>query len=112
MAAPQTTCRSRVEIGKCICPLSLSVHHNYVRDGRYSEGGWASTPHPQPAWANFFTMMECTPESGRCPSVYWVCHCCCTVNKQRSLNLLFSSMFCTERKIVHVGAEKIITLYY
>jgi hypothetical protein len=35
-----------------------------------------------------------------------------TVNKQRSLNLLFSSMFCIERKIVHVGAEKIITLYY
>jgi hypothetical protein len=35
-----------------------------------------------------------------------------TVYKQRSLNLLFSSMFCIERKIVHVGAEKIITLYY
>jgi hypothetical protein len=35
----------------------------------------------------------------------------CTVNKLRSLNLHFSSMFCIERKVVHVGAEKIITLY-
>ncbi len=34
-----------------------------------------------------------------------------TVNKLRSLNLHFSSMFCIERKVVHVGAEKIITLY-
>ncbi len=34
-----------------------------------------------------------------------------TVTKLRSINLLFSSMFCIESKIVHVGAEKIITLY-
>ncbi len=34
-----------------------------------------------------------------------------TVNKLRSLNLHFSSMFCIERKVVHVGAEKIIPLY-
>jgi hypothetical protein len=34
-----------------------------------------------------------------------------TVNKLRSLNLLLSSMFCIESKVVHVGAEKIITLY-
>jgi hypothetical protein len=34
-----------------------------------------------------------------------------TVNKLRSLNLLFSCMFRKERKIVYVGAEKIITLY-
>jgi hypothetical protein len=34
-----------------------------------------------------------------------------TVNKLRSLNLHFSSMFSIERKIVHVGVEKIITLY-
>jgi hypothetical protein len=33
-----------------------------------------------------------------------------TVNKQRSLNLRFFSMFSIESKIVHVGAEKIITL--
>ncbi len=31
-----------------------------------------------------------------------------TENKLRSLNLLFS---CMERKIVHVGTEKIVTLY-
>ncbi len=35
-----------------------------------------------------------------------------TVNKLRSLNLHFSSMFCIERKVVHVRAEKIITLYF
>ncbi len=34
-----------------------------------------------------------------------------TINKLRSLNLHFSSMFCIERKVVHVGEEKIITLY-
>jgi hypothetical protein len=34
-----------------------------------------------------------------------------TVNKLRSLNLHFSCMFRIESKIVHVGAEKIITLY-
>jgi hypothetical protein len=34
-----------------------------------------------------------------------------TVNKLQSLNLHFSSMFCIESKIVHVGAETIITLY-
>jgi hypothetical protein len=36
---------------------------------------------------------------------------CCTVNKQRSLNLRLSSMFCIGSKIVHVGAEKIIAIY-
>ncbi len=35
-----------------------------------------------------------------------------TVNKQRSLDLIFSCIFCIESKIVHDGAEKIITLYY
>ncbi len=34
-----------------------------------------------------------------------------TVNKLRSLNLLFPCMFCVERKIVHVGTEKIVMLY-
>ncbi len=35
-----------------------------------------------------------------------------TVNKLQSVNLHFSSMFCIEPKVVHVGAEKIITLYF
>jgi|LakMenE01Jun11ns_1017448.scaffolds.fasta_scaffold8686129_1 hypothetical protein len=34
-----------------------------------------------------------------------------TVNKLRSLNLLFPCMFCIERKIVDVDTEKIVTLY-
>jgi hypothetical protein len=35
-----------------------------------------------------------------------------TVSKLQSLNLHFSSMFFIERKVVHVGEEKIITLYF
>ncbi len=35
----------------------------------------------------------------------------CTVKKLLSLNLLFSCVFCIGRKTVHVGAEKIVTLY-
>ncbi len=34
-----------------------------------------------------------------------------TVKKLQSLNLLFSCVFRIGRKFVHVGAEKIITLY-
>ncbi len=34
-----------------------------------------------------------------------------TVNKLRVLNLHISSMFCIERKVVHVGTEKIVPLY-
>jgi hypothetical protein len=42
--------------GDCICPLSWSVHFNFVRDGNYSERGWACTPHPP--WSNFSIMTE------------------------------------------------------
>ncbi len=34
--------------GECICPLSLGVHYNFVRDGRYSERGWACIPPTSP----------------------------------------------------------------
>ncbi len=37
-----STCTCSVyssEMGECICPLSLSVHYNFVRVGRYSEKG-------------------------------------------------------------------------
>ncbi len=30
--------------GKYICRFSWSVHHNFVRDGKYSERGWACGP--------------------------------------------------------------------
>jgi hypothetical protein len=36
----------------------------------------------------------------------------CYRNKRRSINLLFCSMLYIERKIIHGGAEKIITLSY
>jgi hypothetical protein len=43
---PQSTYRGRVEVGECICPLSWSIHQNFVHDGKYSERGWACTPPP------------------------------------------------------------------
>jgi hypothetical protein len=33
-----------VEMYECICPLSWSVHCNFVRDNKGSERGWACTP--------------------------------------------------------------------
>jgi hypothetical protein len=58
-------------MGECICLLSWRVHHNFVRDGRYSERGWACTPTPSTALDNFSVMVE-RQESGRCHSVYSV----------------------------------------
>jgi hypothetical protein len=41
------TYRDRVEIRGSVSALSAGewrVHHNFVREGRYSERGWACTP--------------------------------------------------------------------
>jgi hypothetical protein len=47
ISKPQSTYRGRVGIWKvCILPLSWSVQHNFVRDGRCSERGWECTPRP------------------------------------------------------------------
>jgi hypothetical protein len=56
----------------CPCPFSWSVHCNFTGDGKCNERGWACNPPPSPAWANFTLMMECSPESSRCYSVYTV----------------------------------------
>ena len=58
--------------GLCVCPLSWSGHCNFTGDSKCNERGWACTPPPSPAWANFTLMIECTPESSRCYSVYSV----------------------------------------
>ncbi len=50
------------------CPLSWSVHCNFVRD-TYSERGGRAAP---VLTANFSIMMERTPKSGRCHSLYSV----------------------------------------
>ncbi len=42
----QSTYRGRVEIGGVYLPSQLDVHHNFAFYGRYSEKGWACTPHP------------------------------------------------------------------
>jgi hypothetical protein len=48
-------------------PSQLERAHNFARDGRYSERGWACTP---PLCCVLFTiMMECTPESDHCQSI-------------------------------------------
>ncbi len=45
-----------VKLGDYICPLSWTVHCNFVRDGKYSKRGWTCTPHPHqpelifPSW--------------------------------------------------------------
>ncbi len=55
--------------GQCICQLSWSVHCNFTGDGKCSKGVGVHPP-PSPAWANFTLMIECTPESDCCYSVY------------------------------------------
>ncbi len=44
--------------------------------------GGGRAPPTAPAWANFTLMMECTPESSRCYSVYSVVTHKCTVAHQ------------------------------
>jgi hypothetical protein len=44
------------------------------------KGGGRAPPPPTPAWDNFTLMMECTPESSVCYSVYSVGDMSCTVH--------------------------------
>ncbi len=76
--ASESTYRGRVEIGGvgCFCPIGWSVHHNVIQYMMLDivNGGWACTPTPAPAWANFsITKMYAT----KCPchSAYsaWGC---------------------------------------
>ncbi len=61
----------------CICPLSWSVHCNFVRDGNVTikKGDGRAPPHA-PARAKFSFVLECTPEIGHCYSVctLWLVH--------------------------------------
>ncbi len=63
------------------------------------------------------TWLEAWPNLSPCRKfgTTWRCDLACwpghTVKKLRSLNLLFSRVLCIERKTVHDGAEKIVTLY-
>jgi hypothetical protein len=61
-------CSGRVEIGGgCIRPLSWIVHHNFVRDGRYSERGcWASTAYSHQPGLIFLWKDTCVHPKGNC----------------------------------------------
>jgi hypothetical protein len=76
MCAPQSTVHvhifARDETGLVCLPTQLErtlqlylVMVNVMK-------GLSVHPPPSPAWANFTLMMECTPESSRCYSVYSV----------------------------------------
>ncbi len=69
---PQSTYIGRDETGSVYLPTSWSVHCNFTGEGKCSERGWACTPPPLPARANFTLITECTPESSGCNSVYSV----------------------------------------
>ncbi len=58
--------------GYSVCPVSWSVDCNFTGDGKCNERGWACTPPPSPARANFTLMTVCTPERSGCYSVYSV----------------------------------------
>jgi hypothetical protein len=48
-----------------VAVATLCVVCDCTYDNRVKGGGRA--PQPSPAWANFFIIMECMPENGRCP---------------------------------------------
>ncbi len=66
---PQSTYRVEMKNRECICPLSSSVHCNFVRDGNRLKGNGACTPPPSVARADFSIMMGCTLEIGNHHSV-------------------------------------------
>ncbi len=61
---PQSTYRGRGETGGVYMPSQMERIPQLVMVDRVKERGWA--------WAAFTLMMECTPESGHCHSVYSV----------------------------------------
>ncbi len=52
----------------CICPLSWSVHCNFVRSMVMERKGVGVHPPNPIGSADFSIMMECTPEIGDCRS--------------------------------------------
>jgi hypothetical protein len=42
---PRVHIRVEKKYGECICPLSWSVHHNFVRDCRIVKGGGRARSH-------------------------------------------------------------------
>ncbi len=63
----------RLEIGEVYLPSQLerTCTTTLYMMVDISERGWACTP-PSPAWADFSIIIECTPESSNCHSVYSV----------------------------------------
>ncbi len=57
--------------GQCVCPLSWCVHCNFTGDGKCVMKGGGRAPPTLTSLGKFY-MMECTPESSSCYSVYSV----------------------------------------
>jgi hypothetical protein len=63
------TLNQRVEKGRVYLPSQLERTPQVCIIVDIVKGGGACTP-PFPAWADFSIMINCSPESGRCHSVY------------------------------------------
>ncbi len=68
----QSTYRGRDEIGASVSALERTYTATLYLMVTIVKGGRRAPP-PSPAWVDFSTMMQCTPESGRCHSVCTLC---------------------------------------
>ncbi len=103
-SCPQSTYRVEMKYRESICPLSRSVHCNFVRDGN------RLAPHPNQPGMIFPSWCECTPKIGTRRSVctLWSCHLQYNVdlchylfckNLQYDLQLCMSKENLTHRKL-------------
>ncbi len=75
----------KMKQGQCICPLSWSVHCNFIGEGKCNERGVGVHPPPSPTRTDFTLITECTPESSHCNSVYSVVLAGKLLNQRKAL---------------------------
>jgi hypothetical protein len=81
--------------------LERTLHATLLVMVNVMKGGGRAPP-PSPAWANFTLMMECTPESRRCYSVYSVVLTVVLYNPNLE-NRLASVLLLSEAKYVYIS---------
>ncbi len=96
---PQSTYRGRVDIGRSVSALTaggytitLYVLVDIVKRGR---GAPPPPPHPHTRLGNFYIILEFTPESGNCHSVYHVA----STNKNMQTNKTEAKFLVPDRGI-------------